>query len=281
MRSLEANEWVFLSSLIFRIEETADETVMRQELLARLANIVNYDSADFYLIRESREKKKGTGEKSVLQSWNRGVSEAAPPGGRLWRPVFFNCDQNFSEEYDAIDYSRGIVYSGKAVVYRDTDVLEDSERVRTEYFRRDYGPNAWHYSLQMVFAYEGHPLGAATFYRLQGREDFSYDDVFLLDSLKDHISLRLWRDRQQEAAAEKRKREAEKKPPVSVAAERFGLTAREETVLRLMMDGKENGEIAETLSITQNTLKKHIQAVYRKIGVRDRIGLFKAIREKE
>lgn len=30
MRSLEANEWVFLSSLIFRIEETADEEVMRR-----------------------------------------------------------------------------------------------------------------------------------------------------------------------------------------------------------------------------------------------------------
>ncbi len=275
MRSLEANEWVFLSSLIFRIEETADEEVMRRELLSRLANIVDYDCADFYLIKETR------GEKNVLQGWNRGVSSDPQPGGRLYRPVFYNCDQNLSEEYDAIDYSRGIVYSGKAVVYRDTDVLEDEERVRTEYFRRVYEPNRWHYSLQMVFAYEGHPLGAATFYRLQGREDFSYDDVFLLDSLKDHISLRLWRDRLAEAEAEKQKKETEKKPPVSVAAERYRLTPREETVLRLMMDGLENGEIAEKLSISVNTLKKHILSIYRKIGVRDRIGLFKAIREKE
>lgn len=275
MRSLEANEWVFLSSLMFRIEETADEEVMRRELLSRLANIVDYDCADFYLIKETR------GEKNVLQGWNRGVSPEDRPVGRLYRPVFYNCDQNLSEEYDAIDYSRGIVYSGKAVVYRDTDVLEDEERVRTEYFRRVYEPNRWHYSLQMVFAYEGHPLGAATFYRLQGREDFSYDDVFLLDSLKDHISLRLWRDRLAEAEAEKQKKETEKKPPVSVAAERYRLTAREETVLRLMMDGLENGEIAEKLSISVNTLKKHILSIYRKIGVRDRIGLFKAIREKE
>ena len=76
-------------------------------------------------------------------------------------------------------------------------------------------------------------------------------------------------------------KETEKKPPVSVAAERYRLTAREETVLRLMMDGLENGEIAEKLSISVNTLKKHILSIYRKIGVRDRIGLFKAIREKE
>ncbi len=275
MRSLEANEWVFLSSIIYRIEETADEAVMRQELLGRLRNIVDYDSADFYLIKET------PGEKNVLQGWNRGISPEPSPGGRLYRPVFYNCDRDFSEEYDAIDYSRGIVYSGKAVVYRDTDVLEDDERVRTEYFRRVYEPNRWHYSLQMVFAYEGHPLGAATFYRLQGREDFSYDDVFLLDSLKDHISLRLWRDRISEAAEERRQKETEKKPPVSVAAERYHLTPREETVLRLMMDGLENGEIAEKLSISVNTLKKHILSIYRKIGVKDRVGLFKAIREKE
>lgn len=275
MRSLEANEWVFLSSLIFGIEETGDEETMRREFLSRLANVVDYDSADFYLIKETK------GEKSVLQGWNRGVTQDRQPGGHLHRPVFYNCEKNYSEEYDAIDYSRGIVYSGKAVVYRDTDVLEDEERVRTEYFRRVYEPNRWHYSLQMVFAYEGHPLGAATFYRLQGREDFSYDDVFLLDSLKDHISLRLWRDRLAEAEAEKRLKEAEKKPPVSVATERYRLTPREETVLRLMMDGLENGEIAEKLSISVNTLKKHILSIYRKIGVRDRIGLFKAIREKE
>lgn len=275
MRSLEANEWVFLSSLIYGIEETADEATMRREFLSRLANVVDYDSADFYLVKETK------GEKNVLQGWNRGVTADPQPGGALVRPVFYNCDQDFSEQYDAIDYSRGIVYSGKSVVYRDTDVLEDEKRARTEYFKRVYEPNRWHYSLQMVFAYEGHPLGAATFYRLQGREDFSYDDVFLLDSLKDHISLRLWRDRQQEAAEQKQREEKEKKPPVSVAAERFNLTAREETVLRLMMDGLENGEIAKKLMISVNTLKKHILSIYRKIGVRDRIGLFKAIREKE
>lgn len=135
MRSLEANEWVFLSSLIFGIEETADEEAMRREFLSRLANVVDYDSADFYLIKETK------GEKSVLQGWNRGVTQDRQPGGHL--------------------------------------------------------------------------------------------------------------------------------------------QPREETVLRLMMDGLENGEIAEKLSISVNTLKKHILSIYRKIGVRDRIGLFKAIREKE
>lgn len=275
MRTLEANEWVFLSSLIYRIEETADEETMRRDLLARLTDLVDYDSADFFLCREGKRTR------TVVRDAEKKKASASPePVTGLWRPVFYNCAVNLSEEYDAIDYSRGLVYSGKSVVYRETDVVKDAERVKTEYFRRVYAPNHWHFSLQMVFAYDGHPLGAATLYRLEGQPDFSYDDVFLLDSLKDHISLRLWRDRMAEAEAERRRREAEKKPTVSVAAERFDLTKRETEVLRLMMDGKENNEIARDLAISVNTLKKHVLAVYRKIGVRDRVGLFKAVREK-
>ena len=68
---------------------------------------------------------------------------------------------------------------------------------------------------------------------------------------------------------------------MAAAAARYHLTGREQTVLRCMMDGKENAQIARELSITVSTLKKHILSVYRKIGVKNRIGLFKAVREEE
>ena len=278
MRSLEANEWIFLSSLIYGIESEPDEEKMRRDFLEKLTGLVSYDSADFFLCRD---QVRNTEE---LQDWNRPMDQGqkAEHGG-LYRPVFYRCaeDNDLSEQYDVIDYSRGILYSGKSVVYRDTDVLSDQERVRTEYFRRIYLPNHWHYSMQMIFAYEGRPLGAATLYRLKGKKDFSYDDVFLLDSIKDHVSLRLYRDYLQEREKERRREETLKKPTVAAAAARYHLTGREQTVLRCMMDGKENAQIARELSITVSTLKKHILSVYRKIGVKNRIGLFKAVREEE
>jgi DNA-binding CsgD family transcriptional regulator len=68
---------------------------------------------------------------------------------------------------------------------------------------------------------------------------------------------------------------------VKAAAEKYDLTRREEAVLRLLMEGRSNAEICETMIIAENTLKKHILNVYRKLGINNRTGLFKMILEKE
>jgi DNA-binding NarL/FixJ family response regulator len=48
------------------------------------------------------------------------------------------------------------------------------------------------------------------------------------------------------------------------------LTAREIDILRLMAKGNNNREIAETLVITEGTVKNHITNILGKLGVRDR-----------
>ena len=48
-----------------------------------------------------------------------------------------------------------------------------------------------------------------------------------------------------------------------------------------LMQGKENPVICEELTISTNTLKKHILNIYRKLGIRNRVQLFKMIREHE
>lgn len=47
------------------------------------------------------------------------------------------------------------------------------------------------------------------------------------------------------------------------------------------MQGKENPVICEELTISTNTLKKHILNIYRKLGIRNRVQLFKMIREHD
>jgi DNA-binding NarL/FixJ family response regulator len=51
---------------------------------------------------------------------------------------------------------------------------------------------------------------------------------------------------------------------------RFELSAREREVLLLMSTGATNREIAETLHVSAETVKKHAAALYRKLGVRNR-----------
>jgi DNA-binding NarL/FixJ family response regulator len=48
------------------------------------------------------------------------------------------------------------------------------------------------------------------------------------------------------------------------------LTRRELDVLKLVASGKSNKEIAETLDISERTVKNHVSAIFKKIGVTDR-----------
>jgi DNA-binding NarL/FixJ family response regulator len=53
-------------------------------------------------------------------------------------------------------------------------------------------------------------------------------------------------------------------------ATQFNLTPREDEVLALIGDGLSNTEIAETLFVGVTTVKTHINAIFAKLGVRDR-----------
>jgi DNA-binding NarL/FixJ family response regulator len=48
------------------------------------------------------------------------------------------------------------------------------------------------------------------------------------------------------------------------------LSGREQEVLRLLTEGMENREIASSMGITINTVEKHLENIYRKLGVRNR-----------
>lgn len=53
-------------------------------------------------------------------------------------------------------------------------------------------------------------------------------------------------------------------------AEAFSVTAREHDVLLLVAEGMTNKEIGARLSITEDTVKKHVQNLIRKLGAADR-----------
>jgi DNA-binding CsgD family transcriptional regulator len=54
--------------------------------------------------------------------------------------------------------------------------------------------------------------------------------------------------------------------------QQLGLSAREADVLWLLTKGKRIDEIARELGISASTVKKHLEHVYRKLGVSNAIG---------
>lgn len=68
-------------------------------------------------------------------------------------------------------------------------------------------------------------------------------------------------------------REFAKRPTVSRAAgvTLNRLTQRERDVFRMLVCGYHNGEIAKALVVEESTVKSHVQRLYGKLGVRDRV----------
>lgn len=249
MKRLETNDWMVLNSIIYKIYTTEDLSVMRKGFLEQMKLVIDFDSAEFHLA--------GTGE-----------------DGGLVDPVTYNCEGDRAMMYDEIDYSRGIMFGGKSLVYRETDIISDEVRVKSEYYKKVYVPNNWHYSLQMVICKDKKFLGVVTFYRTIGKDDFHYDDIFLLDMLKDHMAFRLDKARKDSSTNGG-------KITITTAVRQYELTKREETILRLLLAGLDNDAICDQLVISVNTLKKHVLNIYRKLGIRNRVQMFKMIREKE
>jgi DNA-binding CsgD family transcriptional regulator len=59
--------------------------------------------------------------------------------------------------------------------------------------------------------------------------------------------------------------------------QKFGLTRRETDILKRVLDGLRNIEIAEELEIAEQTVKDHLSKVYKKIGVDNRTDLMRTL----
>ncbi|WP_320129950.1 response regulator transcription factor [uncultured Sphaerochaeta sp.] len=58
-----------------------------------------------------------------------------------------------------------------------------------------------------------------------------------------------------------------------------GISVREEEIIRYLVQGKTNREIATALFISENTVKTHIKNIYAKLGVKNRVLLFSLLNE--
>ncbi|HSG28464.1 MAG TPA: helix-turn-helix transcriptional regulator, partial [Candidatus Krumholzibacterium sp.] len=58
---------------------------------------------------------------------------------------------------------------------------------------------------------------------------------------------------------------------------RYGLSPRESEILGLIMQGKSNRDMEESLFISYHTVKNHVYSIYRKLGVKSRFELLHLI----
>ena len=232
---LQKNEAILLNEIIGKIYTTSDYRQMRFTLLEMLDTLIPYSTGSFYLA--SKEK-----------------------GHCLDDPVGRNIPQSelqrYLDEYEDKDYTRWFFTNGKSMVYRETDFFSDKVRQDNEFYKDIYIPAGIYFSAQISIAHEDAFMGIISLYRSKEEGDFTENEIFMLELLKDHLNNRAGLESEKPGSA-----------PLGNLAERYKLTAREAEVMRLMHSGASNKTICEALVISPNTLKKHSMNIYKKFGV--------------
>lgn len=241
---LKNNDWIILNSITYKIHSVENMDEMRQVLIHQLGFLIDFDSASFYLA-------------------------SAENANELECPVGVNYSEKDMNEYIThfkdMDYSEGLMFTGKNIAYRESDIVPEELRRNSEYYKAVYDVQGWHYSLHLNICYQEKFLGVLSFFRKKGAEDFVYDDIFVLDMIKDHLAYRL---------QEEQNRMKDKKHSVEECVEKYLLSGKEAQVLQELIHDASAEEIADRLDISVSTLRKHCNHIYKKMGISQRIQLY-------
>ena len=172
----------------------------------------------------------------------------------------------YYDHYLAADYIAWMLPRNKPVIYRDSDIISHEARQKTEIYQNWMKPMGVYYSIGSTLFYNGILYGSITLFR-QFDEDFSDEEVCILQFLTEHITANFTRKYPNGI-----KKSLSCKCD-SALSEKYHITSRENEIIALIFNGLSNREIASKLIITENTVKKHINTIFRKLNVRTRTQL--------
>lgn len=249
MSTLEKNHVNLLSHIIYVIYNNHDLNDMRREVIDLIGHAVPFNNANFFLIGRRDDGKEVLTDLINLNSLDNPASEID------------SILKRYMEEFSELDSLHWLYNAKRPLAYRTSDYLSDTEFENTSYYKEFYEPFNVHHGAQMIFASGGNCLGLLSFFRAKDQPNFSDTEIFFLDNIKDHMSARLRIENQKMASSNLTSTYFMKK---------FDLTRRECEILDLLLEGKENDEIATELFIAENTLRRHIYNMYTKMGIQNR-----------
>jgi DNA-binding CsgD family transcriptional regulator len=143
---------------------------------------------------------------------------------------------------------------------------------QSEYYRRYFALIGVDDMIGMLI-----PAGAGdtvfmSFSRSSGRPRFTAADLRALDAQSPILSAATARHVELAGPIAARKTESGSKP---AAPPSNGLTLRESQVMNLMLEGHSSRAVAETLKISNETVRVHRRNIYEKLGVSSQAGLFR------
>ncbi|MDD5849398.1 MAG: helix-turn-helix transcriptional regulator [Firmicutes bacterium] len=248
---MEKNEIMVLGEILYHLYDDTDPLTRKRQLLSTLRSLL---SCSYTSILHADPAAEG------------GLPAFCDP---ICDPVSFLPAEEAYIRLSSEDHLLWSAEVGRPSIIRESRMLTDEKRLATPIYQNCYRSFDVFDTLQTnLFAGEKF-LGVLTLYRTRREGHFDDDDVFMMQVLTSHL-VRFF-----EKTAKAGKNAAGEGPEetrslAAALASRYGLTAREQEILAHLLEGEEDGKLSEELSISPGTLKKHLQHIYRKLGIQAR-----------
>lgn len=247
---MEKNDFLLYNEVLYRLHACRTMEEFRVTLLAQIQLLIPYTYGTFIPIQEEPE----TGE--------------LVHGQPYCKPrEFEKVEQAWLAQIDRA-YTMWLSHAMESVVIRDSEILEGDSRFTMSSYQI-YQAYQIHDCVQMNVVYGGHIMGRLALYRTKEDGVFTEQEAFYLRVLANHVNLVCDRCLENQKAHKGERRSLEQ------LTRACALTRREEEILGMIFRDMNNEEIVAQLSISRNTLLKHLQNLYRKCGVSSRWDLLK------
>jgi DNA-binding CsgD family transcriptional regulator len=153
--------------------------------------------------------------------------------------------------------------------YRISDVVTPAQFHQTDLYRELYAPIGIEYQISFALPSTGAQILAIAMSRRE--TDFTDDERELLSVARPHL-IQIYRNALQHTAITSGPAAPSRPSPDQNTLQGLGLTAAQAKVLGLIVSGQSTSDIAGELRISERTVQKHLQGVYRRLGVSDRSG---------
>lgn len=248
---MERNDIMMLNNLIYQLYETNNLLIIRQNLLRHLHSLIPYSYGSVLLSNLDPVQPKFTDPVCI------------PPEFKAAEEKYIQISQK--------DHSLWTVDSGYSTLICESKMLPDHKRLNTPIYLECYSHYNIYDSLQLNITYNNKFLGVLTLYRTRQDGAFTDDETYFMRMIGYHLNRLFYRILLPAESVSVNSNEN----VLNTLSNQYGLTSREHEIFVLLMSGKTENEIAETLTITVSTLKKHMQHIYRKLGISARWELLK------
>ena len=246
---MEKNEIMVLGEMIYHLYDETDPLLRTEQLLSSLRHLLSCSYA------------------SVLHADR--SAESGHPAFRdpICDPVSFLPAEEAYIRLSAEDPLLWSAEAGRPSIILESRMLTDEKRLRTPLYQQCYRSFDVFDTLQTNLFEGTRFLGVLTLYRTRREGHFDEEDVFIMQVLVSHL-VRFFARAETERTAEDVPDSVEVRG--GALAGQYGLTAREQEILEHLLAGEEDAAVSAALSIAPGTLKKHMQHIYRKLGIQAR-----------